>query len=260
MLQLKPVLRNRSLSLALFALLLACHIPFFMYKKETRAAPPSGRTLALSVGTQAASLQEAAALDQAELMQEADEAGVEAVQAQTESVLEEPAAPVSEAKPEGFQDPVKESESFLQELAEERALPAEGESAAHEAAELSASDAGAAAVGAGVTEGDGSDGAEEGFDGDEIRIAQVREVVLSRIEKNKLYPRQARRRGLEGEVSLFFVVSADGSLAGLRIERSQANALLEQAALQAVQKSFPMELELGFPLEMRVTLRFALSA
>lgn len=91
-------------------------------------------------------------------------------------------------------------------------------------------------------------------------VEDARYRILREIEKNKLYPRAARRRGLEGDVTLAFTVEPDGSATAIRIIRSTANSLLDTAALKAVENTFPMDVELSSPLEMQVTLRFALTS
>ena len=51
-----------------------------------------------------------------------------------------------------------------------------------------------------------------------------------------VYPRLARKRGIEGEVILHVEIARDGGVAGLRLEQSSGSDLLDQAALSAVQR------------------------
>lgn len=50
-----------------------------------------------------------------------------------------------------------------------------------------------------------------------------------------LYPRLARKRGIEGQVILRVEIGRDGSVEGLRLEQSSGSELLDQAARSAVQ-------------------------
>jgi protein TonB len=53
--------------------------------------------------------------------------------------------------------------------------------------------------------------------------------------RKPVYPYAARRRGLEGRVVLGVTVTSDGSAAAVEVVSSSGSALLDQAALQAVQ-------------------------
>ncbi|MCE3036537.1 energy transducer TonB [Helicobacter sp. faydin-H20] len=62
------------------------------------------------------------------------------------------------------------------------------------------------------------------------------------ISNNNPYPRIARIRGLEGEVTVEFILNIDGSLEGLKILQSTAGEILNKTALKAVDtasKYFP---------------------
>ncbi|MCE3037829.1 energy transducer TonB [Helicobacter anatolicus] len=54
------------------------------------------------------------------------------------------------------------------------------------------------------------------------------------ISNNNPYPRIARIRGLEGEVTVEFILNIDGSLEGLKILQSTAGEILNKTALKAV--------------------------
>ncbi len=63
------------------------------------------------------------------------------------------------------------------------------------------------------------------------------------ISNNNPYPRIARIRGLEGEVTVEFILNIDGSLEGLKILQSTAGDILNKTALKAINnacKQFPI--------------------
>ncbi|MEN8175350.1 MAG: energy transducer TonB [Pseudomonadota bacterium] len=75
------------------------------------------------------------------------------------------------------------------------------------------------------------------------------------------YPRQARRRGLEGLVILSVEVGLDGRVAGLAVERSSGFAVLDNAARRAVADwRFRPALRGGEPVsaQLEVPVRFRL--
>ncbi|SNR69959.1 energy transducer TonB, partial [Puniceibacterium sediminis] len=57
----------------------------------------------------------------------------------------------------------------------------------------------------------------------------------TRVERLKRYPSRAGRAS--GTVVLWLKVTSSGTLAGVGISRSSGNALLDQAAISAVQKA-----------------------
>ncbi len=75
------------------------------------------------------------------------------------------------------------------------------------------------------------------FQGDEL--ADYKKYLKNTIESVKQYPRIAKRRGYEGKVSVFFELDGLGRLLTSRIERSSGNAVLDEAALQAIQNAAP---------------------
>ncbi|MDW7712609.1 MAG: energy transducer TonB [Deferrisomatales bacterium] len=76
-----------------------------------------------------------------------------------------------------------------------------------------------------------------------------------------VYPRIARRRGLEGEVWLRVRVSPMGSVLEAEVERSSSHEILDKAALEAVLRWRFLPARLGdTPVEgvVRVPIRFEL--
>ncbi|MGF1615137.1 MAG: energy transducer TonB [Gammaproteobacteria bacterium] len=86
---------------------------------------------------------------------------------------------------------------------------------------------------------------------DGARAAELEEVYLEQLwqalERSKFYPRQARRRGLQGLVQVRFRVLRDGSFEDLQVIAGSGSSLLDRAALQTVTQAsgavpFPSEL------------------
>ena len=62
--------------------------------------------------------------------------------------------------------------------------------------------------------------------------------MLAHIDSHKYYPRNARRRGTEGEVQIAFYLHKDGSISDLQV--SGGSKVLRNAAKQAVQKALSL--------------------
>jgi protein TonB len=82
--------------------------------------------------------------------------------------------------------------------------------------------------------------------------------VLDRIRAARHYPELARRRGIEGVVTIGFRVLADGKVADLRVRRGAAPAL-DEAALDAVRRAAPLPAALAASGPLEVDLDFRLS-
>lgn len=63
--------------------------------------------------------------------------------------------------------------------------------------------------------------------------------VVSRLRRSLSYPAQARRQRITGEVHVAFTIAANGGVSGVRIVRSSGHAVLDEAALQTVQRASP---------------------
>lgn len=92
------------------------------------------------------------------------------------------------------------------------------------------------------------------------------ETVRWRIEREKRYPSQARRRQIEGRVVLSFAIGPKGELGDCRVRRGSGNPELDQAALDAVQRAAPfpappagMIRAGGHGLRLELTVAFELS-
>ena len=61
--------------------------------------------------------------------------------------------------------------------------------------------------------------------------------VLNQIEKNKFYPRKARKRNIEGTVMITLAIDNKGQIASM--ELSESHKILRKAAKKAIQKAQP---------------------
>lgn len=63
--------------------------------------------------------------------------------------------------------------------------------------------------------------------------------IVSRLRRALRYPREARRDGLTGEVHVRFTVTASGGVGGISVASSSGSPILDQAALETVQRAAP---------------------
>ena len=75
------------------------------------------------------------------------------------------------------------------------------------------------------------------------------------LEKHKTYPRRARLSGMEGVVTIDFIMTQDGQVISSHIVKSSGHELLDRAALDAIEEAAPLP---KFPPELKKT-RLALS-
>jgi protein TonB len=70
-------------------------------------------------------------------------------------------------------------------------------------------------------------------------LAKNFSLIQRRIRERLRYPEGARRSGLRGSAELVFTIMSDGAVQDLRIARSSGEALLDEAALEAVSRAAP---------------------
>lgn len=92
-----------------------------------------------------------------------------------------------------------------------------------------------------------------GRDGDPF-LGQVREAVLSTLE----YPRQARRMGREGTVTVQFVISPEGRVSGIRIHEGSGHEMLDREACAAVARAASLWGQPGRTVRIRMPVVFTL--
>lgn len=84
--------------------------------------------------------------------------------------------------------------------------------------------------------------------------------LLTLIEGNKYYPSTARRRGIEGNIYVSFMLEEDGYVNGL--DANGGPALLRRAAKKAVTKSLPLPTkpgEIEYPMHVSYAMQFNLN-
>ncbi len=83
--------------------------------------------------------------------------------------------------------------------------------------------------------------------------------LIEKINENKRYPTSARRRGIEGDVDVKFIVLADGGVDGIEI--LQGKSIFNRATIAAIEDSFPMKVPnslLQLPKEFTIKLVYML--
>ena len=124
-----------------------------------------------------------------------------------------------------------------------------GDAAAGNAANSSGSTTGSNS-GSGVGSGIGA-GSGPGIDGAIL-------AFLAEIEKHKEYPYIARKRGLEGVVTLIVELSAAGELNRVQIAQSSGSSQLDDAAAIAIRRVCPFPHGLGHPVGMKIPISYRL--
>lgn len=82
----------------------------------------------------------------------------------------------------------------------------------------------------------GSGGGDAGHDTASARAESVRADVAAELARHFRYPRLARSRGWEGQVVLTFRVHPDGRLSDIRVRESSGRAILDEAAVRALEQ------------------------
>lgn len=86
--------------------------------------------------------------------------------------------------------------------------------------------------------------------------------LAAKLAQSKRYPRQSRRRGEEGQVTIGFTVHANGDASNVRIVKSSGSVRLDDAAIDMVNRAQPLpafSLEMGDkPLDITLPVAFEL--
>ena len=69
--------------------------------------------------------------------------------------------------------------------------------------------------------------------------AGIIEIIRNSIEKAKIYPILARKRGIEGTVYISFRVNSEGKPNDIKILNSSGSHILDNATLDIVKKAAP---------------------
>ncbi len=112
-----------------------------------------------------------------------------------------------------------------------------------------------------ASKGDTTQSGTSGRGGNSVRSSYLGSV-LATIERNKFYPREARKRRLAGEVTVAFRIHKDGTATDIRVDCECAHAVLNKAAVAVVAsigKFDPIPAELGLEkIDLKVPIEFEL--
>ena len=85
-------------------------------------------------------------------------------------------------------------------------------------------------------------------------------AIVHHLEERKVYPAAARNRGIEGAVTIRFIVQPNGNTKNVQVEGKNAHRYLRQAAVESVRSATPFPLP-GVPdgdIEVLVTIAYQL--
>ena len=74
----------------------------------------------------------------------------------------------------------------------------------------------------------------------------VHSEILRRIERAKLYPRMARKMGIEGQATIRFRLKPDGKVESVELVGSSGSDILDQASLETVHRAAPLPYKEGW--------------
>ena len=63
--------------------------------------------------------------------------------------------------------------------------------------------------------------------------------IVSRLQRQKRYPADARRRKMEGTVVVAFTVRSNGQVSGVRLKRSSGHAALDREVRAMIKRAAP---------------------
>ena len=84
-------------------------------------------------------------------------------------------------------------------------------------------------------------------------------AIRQKINQNKSYPLIAKRRGMQGKVTVQFTILSNGSVADIKLSGSK---IFHASARQAIQKAFPVNTAgkpFSFPIVVNLTLEYRLT-
>jgi protein TonB len=82
--------------------------------------------------------------------------------------------------------------------------------------------------------------------------------VRAKINRNKMYPRIAQKRGMEGSVKVKFTILANGQVSNIQVKGKK---VFLNSARSAIKKAFPISVKnvpLSLPTTVNLTLRYQL--
>ena len=92
----------------------------------------------------------------------------------------------------------------------------------------------------------------------EMTEEDYRDIVDRKIRNSVKYPARAKKRSLEGRVTIAVTIGADGGIEGMEITRSSGHTVLDRAVLKAVKDSAPFSRPPDGPVTVIVPIQFRL--
>lgn len=92
-----------------------------------------------------------------------------------------------------------------------------------------------------------------------VHVDAVVADLYRRLQDHLVYPMAARRRNAEGTVTVTIEVQADGSLGSHEVAGSSGHTVLDRAALESLQRVFPIVHSAGRPLRITVRIQYSLT-
>jgi TonB family protein len=69
--------------------------------------------------------------------------------------------------------------------------------------------------------------------------AEYLALVMGRLEQNKIYPLSVRKRGIEGDIMVAFIIQRDGSVSDMKLADPVGHRFLVQAAFETIRSASP---------------------
>jgi protein TonB len=69
--------------------------------------------------------------------------------------------------------------------------------------------------------------------------AEYLALIMSRLEKNKIYPLSVRKRGIEGDITVAFTIRRDGTVSDMRLAGPPGHRFLAQSAFETIRSAGP---------------------
>jgi len=92
----------------------------------------------------------------------------------------------------------------------------------------------------------------------EITEEDYRNIVDRRIRDSVQYPARAKKRNLQGRVTISVTIGADGEITALKITQSSGHRILDRSVLKAVEESAPFSSPPDGPVTVIVPIQFRL--
>ena len=98
---------------------------------------------------------------------------------------------------------------------------------------------------------------------EEQNLDKKKEIIFkelsNKIKKNIIYPPAARRRGIEGMVTILFLIDKQGNLIRSEVSKSSGYSILDNAAIELIKRVLPYPHTIGKPVEMKISVVYDLS-